>query len=107
MTLWRTFGRWLHVLLLSGIVAGTTHARTPEDDAIVFGRMESVNWSALLIRVSGHDYRVSGSTLMSWQNGTRADLQSLQPGLQVEMQIDPAHSSSGIPLVRSLMLQLD
>lgn len=108
MTRIRTFRRWLCAGLLCTSLAGAGHAEAPPDEALIFGAVESVNWSSLQIMISGQFYQLSGSTLVQWQGGARADLQALQAGLQVQLLIDPPYyDSDKMPRVRSLILQAD
>lgn len=107
MTPTRTLCRWLCAGLLCTSLADIGLAEAPRDKVLISGPVETVNWSALQVMVAGHFYQLSGSTLTQWQGGARTELQSLQPGLRVQMLIEPPYDSNEIPRARSLILQTD
>ncbi len=107
MTPARNLCRWLCAGLLCTSLATIGRAEAPRDNVLIYGPVETVNWSALQIMISGQYYQLSGSTLTQWQGGARTDLQSLQPGLRVQMLIEPPYDSEAMPRVRSLILQAD
>lgn len=107
MTSTRIIRHWLCAGVLFAGLAGIGHAEAPQDDVLISGPVEAVNWSALEIMISGQFYQLSGSTVVQWQGGTSADLQALQPGQRVQMLINPPYDVDQIPRVRSLTLQAD